>query len=471
MTQKEINRLWDLWWEWASVGQTQFKASAYDSLMENEEAICLHMMDDVMLELPNLLLELDESADSPPERSDEQDADEGLASHSDEEAWSARSISGTGVTGVSMDLPDPVIAAPPLDLRQHLMEQVRLGDLRSADADLATAIVDAIDEDGYLTEDLAELDAAVDAGLNPAAREAVLARVQTLDPLGVAARDLPECLHLQLSVLEAGTPGLELALALADETGLALLARRDWPKLIKRHSTDRETLDAAAALIRRQNPRPGSALSGGTAAYVTPDVFVQRVDGCWRVELNEGLVPKLRVNRAYADALRRVRDAVELRGQLQEARWLVRSLQLRNETLLRVANAIVDAQQGFLDDGDLAMRPMILRDIAQQVGLHESTISRVTSGKYMHTPRGIYEFRYFFSSHLTTSDGGEASATAIRAMIRGAIAEEDPRRPLSDNKICVLLNDRGIKMARRTVTKYREGMDIPSSTERRRLAQ
>jgi RNA polymerase sigma-54 factor len=287
----------------------------------------------------------------------------------------------------------------------------------------------------------------------------------------VGARDLYECLHLQLSVLEAGTPGLELALALADEAGLALLARRDWPKLARRHDTDRATLDIAAALIRCQNPRPGGALPGGTAAYVTPDVFVHRVDGRWRVELNEGLVPKLRVNQAYADALRRARDAAELRGQLQEARWLVRSLQLRNETLLRVARAIVEAQQCFLDDGDLAMRPMILRDIAEQVALHESTISRVTSGKYMHTPRGIYEFRYFFSSHLATSDGGEASATAIRAMIRNEIAEEDPERPLSDNRICNSFNDRDIKVARRTVMKYREGMDIPSSTDRRRLAK
>jgi RNA polymerase sigma-54 factor len=423
----------------------------------------------------NLLLELDEPADEP---ADPSAAEAGIepptadaAGAPPDERWEPSSLGGQSFTGSAMDLPDPVIAAPPPDLREHLMEQVRLSGLPPAEASLAAAIVDAIDEDGYLTEDLAELDAAVDAGLDPDQREAVLRVIQALDPLGVGARDLYECLHLQLSVLEAGTPGLELALALADEAGLALLARRDWPKLARRHDTDRATLDIAAALIRCQNPRPGGALPGGTAAYVTPDVFVHRVDGRWRVELNEGLVPKLRVNQAYADALRRARDAAELRGQLQEARWLVRSLQLRNETLLRVARAIVEAQQCFLDDGDLAMRPMILRDIAEQVALHESTISRVTSGKYMHTPRGIYEFRYFFSSHLATSDGGEASATAIRAMIRNEIAEEDPERPLSDNRICKSLNDRGIKVARRTVMKYREGMDIPSSTDRRRLAK
>jgi RNA polymerase sigma-54 factor len=426
----------------------------------------------------NLMLEIEEPAEAPADeradaQTDEPDEPDPTADQSegDWNAVSTASRDSQSNSGGIADLPDLVIAAPPPDLRQHLMEQLGLHDMPEAQSDLATAIIDAIDDDGYLTETLEELDAAMGAGLDPEQQERVLAKVQNLDPLGVGARNLTECLHIQLLALAADTPCLSLALALADEAGLELLARREWGKLAKRHGTDRECLETAAALIRCQNPRPGSTLPGGTAPFVTPDVFVQRVDGRWVVELNEGLVPKLRVNKAYADALRREREAAELRGQLQEARWLVRSLQLRNETLLRVASAIVDAQQGFLDDGEIAMRPMILRDIAEQVELHESTISRVTSGKYMHTPRGIYEFRYFFSSHLSTTDGGEQSATAIRAMIRGEISGEDPKRPLSDNGICKLLNEKGINVARRTVTKYREGMDIPSSTERRRLAR
>jgi len=424
-----------------------------------------HLMD--ALE-SNLMLELDEPTEPGPETEAADDEHAVPAEDDAERTWDTPMVGGPER---APDLPEPVLAAPPPDLRQHLTDQLSMIDLAAAEADLATAIIDAIDEDGYLTEDLAELDAAVRADLSIEQREAVLAEVQTLDPIGVAARDLPECLRIQLRVLEPDTEGLALALALSEEASLALLARRDWSALAKLHGSDRDGLEAAAALIRRQNPRPGSALPGDTAAYVTPDVFVQRVDGRWRVELNEGSMPKLRVNQAYADALKRARDAAELRGQLQEARWLLRSLQLRNETLLRVASAIVAAQEAFLDDGDLAMRPMILRDIAEQVELHESTISRVTSGKYMHTPRGIYEFRYFFSSHLATADGGEASATAIRAMIRSEISGEDPRRPLSDNRICEILRARGIELARRTVTKYREAMEIPSSTERRRLAQ
>jgi RNA polymerase sigma-54 factor len=422
----------------------------------------------------NLMLELDEPAEIAEAPTPEDESEAAATEEHSDDSWDAASSQQreqTSTSGGMADLPELVIAAPPPDLRQHLMEQLRLSDMPEAQQDLATAIVDAIDEDGYLTEPLNELDLAVQASLNPEQQERVLAKVQNLDPLGVGARDLTECMQIQLLALPAETPCLSLALTVAAEEDLALLARRDWSQLARRHDTSREDLETAAALIRCQNPRPGSSLPGGTAPYVTPDVFVQRVDGRWTVELNEGLVPKLRVNQAYADALRREREAAELRGQLQEARWLVRSLQLRNETLLRVASAIVAAQQGFLDDGDLAMRPMILRDIAEQVELHESTISRVTSGKYMHTPRGIYEFRYFFSSHLATSDGGEASATAIKAMIRRDISEEDTKRPLSDNGICKLLNERGIKVARRTVTKYREGMEIPSSTERRRLAR
>lgn len=419
----------------------------------------------------NLLLEVEEP-EAPVSMAEDDPVEPPDRGHDGEtaaEEWPQAQAGGSSGSGAGF--PEPVLAAPPPGLREHLAEQLALAGLSPAEMALAEAVVEALDDDGYLTEPLDELAAFVGCGLDEAACEALLAGIQQLDPVGVAARDLSECLRAQLAQLAADTEGLDCARDLLDEEGLALLARRDWSALTRRTGADRGSLEVAAALIRRLNPRPGSSMPGETAAYVTPDVTVRRVDGRWRVELNDGSMPRLRVNQAYADALRRDRDAVELKGQLQEARWLVRSLQLRNETLLRVASAIVEAQRGFLEDGEIAMKPLVLRDIAEQVDLHESTISRVASGKYMRTPRGIFEFRYFFSSQLATTDGGEASATAIRAVIRELISAEESRRPLSDNRIGQMLEEKGYKVARRTVTKYREAMDIPSSPERRRQAR
>jgi RNA polymerase sigma-54 factor len=299
----------------------------------------------------------------------------------------------------------------------------------------------------------------------------VLHRIQRFDPPGIAARDPGECLCLQLVQRPADTPGRDLARVLL-ERHLDLLAARDYATLMRRLKIDRDTLQQVITLIQSLNPRPGTALAGNTAEYVVPDVFVFKHNDRWRVELNPDNTPRLRINSQYSQLIRRAdnsADNTSMRSHLQEARWFLKSLQNRNETLLRVATCIVEHQRGFLEHGEEAMKPLVLRDIAEALEMHESTISRVTSQKYMHTPRGIFEFKYFFSSHVSTSDGGECSAVAIRAMIKKLIGEENTRKPLSDNKIAELLEAEGINVARRTVAKYRELMAIPPSSERKQL--
>ena len=359
-------------------------------------------------------------------------------------------------------------------LREHLLWQLNLTPFSETDTAIALAIIDAIDDDGYLSVPLEE----IHQGLAPelqvelAEVEAVLHRIQRFDPVGVGARDLRECLLVQLAQLPEDTPWREEAMRLVGEH-LELLAAHDYTQLRRRLRLDEQALRAVVGLIRTLNPRPGSALPGPEPEYVIPDVFVRKQRGVWRVELNPEALPRLRINPQYAALVRRADSSEEnayLRSHLQEARWFLKSLQSRNETLLKVATCIVERQRAFLEYGEEAMKPMVLRDVAEAVGMHESTISRVTTQKYMHTPRGIYEFKYFFSSHVGTTDGGECSATAIRAMIRKLIAAEDPRKPLSDSKIAQILHEReGINVARRTVAKYREAMAIPPSNERRRL--
>jgi RNA polymerase sigma-54 factor len=299
--------------------------------------------------------------------------------------------------------------------------------------------------------------------------EEVLAFVQTLDPTGVGARTASECICLQLAQLDPQTPGRELALAVARDH-LQSVADRDTEALRRRFGADEDTMLAALALIRGCNPRPGSAFEGAQPEYVVPDVFVRRTDHGWAVEINPGSVPRLKVNQGYASLVARSADYATLRAQLQEARWLIRSLEIRNETLLKVARTIVQRQAAFLEHGEEAMQPMILRDVAEAVSMHESTISRVTTGKYMHTPRGIFEFRYFFSSHVSGADGEDVSSVAIRARIRKLIADEDPGRPLSDAQLADVLAGEGVKVARRTVAKYREALGLGSSSERRQQA-
>jgi len=271
---------------------------------------------------------------------------------------------------------------------------------------------------------------------------------------------------LQISQLDADTPGFQLAIKIAADH-LDLVASRDYGELRRGLRTSEENLHEALALVRGCHPKPGQAVSAAAAEYVIPDVFVRKIDARWQVEISPTGVPRLSVNQQYARLLRGSSEHAVLKTQLQEARWLIRSLEIRNETLLKVATSIVSHQTDFLELGDEAMKPMVLRDIAEEIGMHESTISRVTTNKYMHTPRGVFEFKYFFSSHLSSEGGEDQSSTSVRAKIRKLIGAENQSKPLSDSKITNLLKDEGISVARRTVAKYREAMNIPSSSDRR----
>lgn len=354
-------------------------------------------------------------------------------------------------------------------LREHLLWQLGLEHFSPRESVIGEALIDYINDDGYLTETTAGILAMLSPEANYSLTEVeqTLAKIQAFDPPGVGARDLAECIRIQLAQLASDTPGRELALQIA-ASHLDLVAEQQLSTLRRRLGVSDAELEAALALVRTVHPRPGAAVQSGEPEYVVPDVFVRKHDGKWIVEVNRSLAPRLRVNQAYADMLRGNGEHAALRGQLQEARWLVRSLEIRNDTLLKVASCIVGRQREFLDHGEEHMKPMILRDVAEAVGLHESTISRVTAGKYMHTPRGVFELRYFFSSQVTGNDGTEQSSTAIRARIRKLIGQEDPQRPLSDGKIAEMLQADGVNVARRTVAKYREAMKIAPSSERRR---
>jgi len=353
-------------------------------------------------------------------------------------------------------------------LREHLLWQLEMEDFTPRQALIGEAIIDSIKDDGYLSIELEEVGDYIDAdaAVSFAEVEETLTKIQRLDPIGVAARSIPECLVLQLRQLDPETSGLALAIELA-ETKLDLVANREYGELRRSLKTSEEDLHNALALVRSCNPKPGLAVSPAAAEYVIPDVFVRKVDNRWQVEISPTGVPRLSVNQEYARMLRGSGDHAVLRGQLQEARWLIRSLEIRNETLTKVATSIVARQVEFLEHGDEAMKPMVLRDIAEEIGMHESTISRVTTNKYMHTPRGVFEFKYFFSSHLSSATGEDQSSTSVRAKIRKLIGAENPAKPLSDSKIANLLADEGISVARRTVAKYREAMNIVSSSDRR----
>jgi RNA polymerase sigma-54 factor len=300
----------------------------------------------------------------------------------------------------------------------------------------------------------------------------VLAFVQRLDPVGVAARSPREALLIQLEQLHPDTPWLNEARQLVDRY-LDMLVNRQYAQLKRRMRLETEDLQHIIALIQTLDPRPGARISNQRTEYIVPDVFVRRFDGVWQVEINPDAYPRLRINSYYAGLVRRAdnsRDNNLMREHLQEARWLIKSLRSRNDTLLKVAQSIVERQSEFLEHGEVGMKPLVLREVAEAIGMHESTVSRITNSKYMRTPRGTFEFKYFFSSHVQTADGGECSATAIRARIRSLIAEEKPSSPLSDSKLAEILKAEGINVARRTVAKYREAMTIASSTERKRLA-
>jgi len=361
-----------------------------------------------------------------------------------------------------------------VSLQEHLLWQMDMISFSERDHALALAIIDAIDISGYLSIDIQEIYQGLLEQLDELVIEevyVVLHRVQQFDPVGVAAENLQDCLRLQLLQLPAVTPYKKEALELVTRY-LDLLAEQELAKLMRRMNVSEETLAKIVALIRSLDPRPGDSVAVNTSEYVVPDVFVNKIDGRWRVELNPDISPRLRVNSMYAGLIKRAdnsKDNVNMKEHLQEARWFIKSLHSRNDTLLRVAKSIVEKQTEFLEHGAIAMKPMVLRDVAEELELHESTISRVTTQKYMHLPNGIIEFKYFFSSHVSTAGGGECSAIAIRAFIKELVASENPAKPLSDNKIAELLKDKGINVARRTIAKYREAISIPTSSQRKRL--
>ncbi len=354
-------------------------------------------------------------------------------------------------------------------LRDHLLWQLELENLDARTTAIGQAIIDAINDDGYLTDDLDTIRAtlAPDVLVSVEDIEHVLVKlVQQFDPAGIGARSVSECLQLQLGQLAADTPGVDLAKRIAAEH-LSLVAEHQYGVLKRLLRTSDGELEAAIALVRACQPRPGANVFTAPPEYVVPDVFVRRHEGQWVVELNNSMSPQLRVNQLYAGSLGRGEEYDALKAQLQEARWLIRSLEIRNETLLKVALTIVQRQTEFLEQGEEHMRPMVLRDVAEAIEMHESTVSRVTTNKYMHTPRGVFEFRYFFSSHVAGEEGDQSS-TAVRAKIRKLVSAEDPEKPLSDSQIAQMLSEGGVTVARRTVAKYREAMKIPSSSDRKR---
>jgi RNA polymerase sigma-54 factor len=354
-------------------------------------------------------------------------------------------------------------------LRDHLHGQLTLTNLSERDRVLVGLLIDALDDDGYLTQSLEEI-----AALMPAEAEVdleelsiALRQLQNLEPAGVGARSPGECLALQLRT-HVVCPERDLALDIVDKH-IELLASRDYSRLKSATGADEDALRLAQTLIRGLNPRPGAAFSKVEARYVVPDVVVKKHRGQWRASLNPDAMPRLRINRLYAEIAAGARTGQGLSSQLQEARWLIKNVQQRFDTILRVSQAIVDRQKHFLEHGEVAMRPLVLREIAETLGLHESTISRVTTQKYMATPRGTFELKYFFGSHVATEAGGAASSTAIRALIKQLVAAEDAKAPLSDARISQILGEQGIVVARRTIAKYRESLQIPAVNQRKAL--
>jgi len=408
-------------------------------------------------------------------------------------AWK---VSNNNTDASSSDFIESMHSSPQ-GLHEHLFWQVEMSNLSIQDKEIANLIIDYIDEDGYLTESLEQIHQSVSDHLLVELDEieATLTYIQHLGPTGIAARSLGECLLLQLEQEHQTHPLFRKAKLLL-ENHLDLVRKRDYASIKKALRLKTSTLEELMQLIRSFDPKPGKALSSAETDYITPDIYVKKVKGKWKISLNGDTQQGLQINDYYVNMLdnnkkskqkstqnspkvsetslkanKQKKEATTyIKDNLQQARWFIKSLENRNTTIVNVARAIIERQLAFLQYGDEAMKPMILRDLAEQLDLHESTISRVTTRKYMHTPRGVYEFKYFFSSHVNTDTGGECSATAIRAMIKKLISEEDAGKPLSDNKLTNLLKERGINVARRTVAKYRESLAIPSSHDRKVFA-
>ena len=359
-------------------------------------------------------------------------------------------------------------------LQDHLLWQLELTHFLDRDHAIAIAIIDSINEDGYLISNPEEIYEGLKSQFDDLDFDevnAVLHRIQQFDPTGVGAIDLADCLRLQLLQLPESTAYKSEALIIVTQH-LKLLASQEQAKLLKKLDVTEQELTIIVALIRTLDPKPGAKIEETESEYIIPDVYVSKRNNQWQVNLNPDIAPKLRINPFYSTLIKRAdnsKDNVFMKDHLQEAKWFIKNLHNRNDTLLRVARSIIEKQTGFLDHGSIAMKPMVLRDIAEELKLHESTISRVTTHKYMHTPNGIIEFKYFFSSHVSTKDGGECSSTAIRSIIKELIDNENQGRPLSDSKIADFLQAKGINVARRTIAKYREAMLISSSSQRKRI--
>jgi len=371
--------------------------------------------------------------------------------------------------------PDPgTINAAKKTLHAHLSWQMELTNFSDTDRLIATSIIDSIDDNGYLTSAISALHQHLSKHIDDLQLDevmAVLHQVQSYDPPGVGAIDLQDCLLLQLKQLPNETAFLHEAKELVRDH-MAALGAQDSEKLKRQLGIDDDTLQQIIMLIQQLNPRPGSCIDESGAQYITPDVYVNKIKGQWRVSLNGDIATNIRINPYYQTLIKRgdkSPDSQAMKSHLQEARWFIKSLQSRNETLLLVSQEIVNRQNDFLEHGAITMKPMVLRDIAEAVEMHESTISRVTTNKYLRTPNGTVELKHFFSSHVTTDSGGECSATAIRAFIKELVANENAKKPLSDNKIATILGDKGINVARRTIAKYRESISIPPSNQRKRI--
>ena len=380
----------------------------------------------------------------------------------------------SGVAGGSGEIDLEQVYQVTESLQDHLRWQLNLTPLSEHDKQIGMTLIDSVDNNGFLTDDVLNITEHLRTENEPLHEEeiiAVLHRLQQFDPAGVFARDVQECLLIQINQLPSTTPYI------AESRRLVLqflndLGSMDPMRLAKKTGYSLDQIRQGMLLIKNLNPRPGEALSSQNVDYIIPDAIVEKIDNSWRVRLNDANLPRLRINDSYSSLIKRSDDSQDnqyLKDNLSEARWFLRSLESRNETLMRVTMTIVELQQGFLEQGPIAMKPMVLADVANRLELHESTISRVTTTKYLATPQGIFELKYFFSSHVGTAGGGECSSTAVCAILKSIINAETPSKPLSDSKLTALLDEQGIRVARRTVAKYRESMGIASSSQRKRF--
>lgn len=392
----------------------------------------------------------------------------------DDFQWAQLYNQGSGKSSENIEFNFDNLHCSTKNLKDHLQWQMQLSPMGDVDRVIATAIIDAIDNDGFLTSTIDDLYLSLNSEAYPLDKEeieAVRHRIQRFDPIGCGSLTLKECLLIQLEQLPKDTPLLPITKNIL-EKDIDLLAQHNYRQLMKNHQIDEALTHAVLQIIQSLNPKPGNLIHQDITQYIIPDVTVKKINGSWQVYLNNNTLPKLSINTQYASLIQRADNSADnqyLKSNLQEARWFLKSIQSRQDTLLRVATTIVEYQQDFLEHGEEGMKPLILNDVASTLELHESTVSRVTTQKFMHTPRGVFELKYFFSSHVGTDAGGECSSIAIRALIKKLIANENSQKPLSDSKISLLIAKQGIHVARRTVAKYREAMGIVPSNERKRI--